>query len=272
VFLQGGTVEDAQTNANVGQAASAQNSGTPDLTNATLNLAAQGEGGVEIDAAILTFDEPVVAGATPFAGFTAYQNDTDVVTATGRAFDSNTPNQVLVFFANGDLTNAVGLQVAGDVVRAGNGSNLNQGNQEDEIGVGNNAAGSTAGQTVNPELIGATKTGTLDTFGNPTGGFTITYIFDADINLVDATDLYAYTASGTRLQAQNCSNPSAEDQDHLIRCETSGGNAGYEVDATNTDASNSTVNAIVLATTDDGSVITEVGGGLLSTEGAVAVS
>jgi putative cell wall-binding protein len=231
-------------------------SGGPDLVSASFNLDATTSGGSPVDTATLVFDQGVAtAGAT--STFKAY-----FVGGTGSDLSPNTvgtstttPTQVLLTFSDGALTGAVGVNIADDAVLKASGTNQGHGNEEDEVGVQGSTAGTTGGSTTGPDLTAVVRTAAKDIFGNPTGGFNVTYVFDEDVDLLTAGNFFLYLADGTRLQSVGaaCANATDEAVDNTVTC------ASYTLTVGGTTATNAQVQAAVLGTVNDSAVDEETG-------------
>lgn len=259
-----GTVSDASTAGNLNPLQSADvanggNSETPDLVSAIAarnqanpNFGQPGQPAT-IDAILYTFDEPVLEPTTPtlFKAYTSAGGGE----LSGQAAQRSTQNDtqvVVVFGAGGTLDLVVGASVYDGAVREGTGTQFRP-NQQDEVSLANVGTGPTtvAGRTAAPDLTGVSVAERRDAFGTLIGA-RVTYTFDEDVVLLDATRLKIVLADGTQYTcATNPSPPasptvrvgSTEDTDNMVSCDI------YSTGATTTQ-----ILSAVVGVVDDGAV------------------
>jgi len=203
-------------NLNVLQAADVSNSGnseTPDLVSAVIvrNQPNPTPGQPNIDAILFTFDEPVLepqafadcdpgAPVTPgFCGFQAYLSDGTVLPGLVAQRSTANDTQVAVIFGQaGSLDLAVGAIVTDGAVREGSGTQQRP-NQQDEVGAANPGSGPTtvSGRTSAPDLTAVSVAERRDAFGTLVGA-RVTFTFDEDVFLQDATRLGVVLADGVQ--------------------------------------------------------------------------
>jgi len=272
-------VSDSAGNDNTQQAADISNSGntgTPDLVSATFNTDAKDAANNPVDTATLTFDQPVDAngaGSTDLTegDFWAYFKDANggelnPQTAVASTVASSN-KQVLLTFNDGELSGAVGITIDSCAVEAASGTNQGDCNEPDEVGVAGTTAGTTGGTTSGPDLTLVVRTAAKDVFGNLTGGWNMTYVFDEDVfkaAVVDPatgtaipdnpTAFFLYLTDGTRMSSTNgtCFVGPTEDIDNTVTCVPVSGVNAYKVDATGVNATDAQVKAAVLGTVDNG--------------------
>jgi putative cell wall-binding protein len=269
--VDSGAVQDATATTNPLEAAdvtAGNNLGAPNLLSATFNLSATDTGGNPIDTATLVFNQAISDGGN-CAAFQAYFVNGSELDPASCTFQASTPNQVLLSFANGALTGAVGVSVDDGAVVAASGANIGDANEQDEVGVANTSPAQTAGNSAAPELVSVTKAAATDAFGNPTGGTKYTYTFDEDVDAttVNPALFFVYLADGTKLVANSCTGSELDASDATVVC------TDYETVVGGVNVSDTVEASGVLGTVDNGAVVADADTGAEpNNEGAASVS
>jgi len=219
------------------------------------------------DQVLFVFDEEVAAGGL----FAIYKvNDPSGAGAVvGGAAVINAANktQVLVDFAEGAVTGAVGGITAGaPAVDDGSPGFF------DEVGVANTlpTPANSAGNTAAPQLVSVALSAPPDAFNNPQP-FRATYTFDEAVENAVNGEFFLYAADGTRYVATACTTglvatPADVTDDATVTC------TAYDNAATAVDATSAQVGATKIGTVDD-QAVEEKGVGILENpEGAAATT
>jgi putative cell wall-binding protein len=231
------SVADTQANANAAtpvngnplQSANVSNGGAtslPDLTSATFLPANTGANTTAFDQVLYTFDQAVTPGAP--AGFHVFRANADQANgvALGTPAQNSAGTQVLVNFAAGDLTNAVGASVDAAATTTGKPASVGV------APVKTSSSNVTPGQVQAPQLTSVAINTITDQFG--TKSYTASYTFDKAVGVIASTAntaFHLYTSSGTTLTSVTCGSPTgATSTNQVVTCTVFGGSASIPAD------------------------------------------